>query len=146
MKSPVIKRIATTDALYADMRALRDEVLRRPLGLSIQDDDPRKDDNTILLVAMEDDRMTGCVILQPLSNAVTKLRAMAVCEDRQGQGLGRQLVTFAEKTAQQEGFSAIELHARISARAFYERLGYTATGAIFTEVTVPHILMKKVLA
>ncbi len=39
----------------------------------------------------------------------------------------------------------MKMHARLYARGFYERLGYRAASDIFTEVTIPHIEMEKML-
>jgi predicted GNAT family N-acyltransferase len=37
------------------------------------------------------------------------------------------------------------MHARLSARGFYERLGYRVTSETFAEVTIPHVMMEKTL-
>ena len=72
-----------------------------------------------------------------------RLRAMAV--DTQTRGVGRLLVARLEQEARARGIARIELHARGTARGFYAKLGYVEEGAIFTEVTIPHIAMWKML-
>jgi predicted GNAT family N-acyltransferase len=52
-------------------------------------------------------------------------------------------VKQAEAAARAGNIFKVTLHARISARRFYEQLGYTASGEVFTEVTIPHIAMEK---
>jgi predicted GNAT family N-acyltransferase len=37
------------------------------------------------------------------------------------------------------------MHARKSATGFYEKLGYTTDGQEFLEVTLPHVVMEKLL-
>ena len=140
-----IKRITQTEPAYQDMLHLRNEVLRKPLGLSLWDDDLSKDDGDLLFVAMEDDKMVGCVILKMLGNEAMKLRAMAVRPQLQGAGIGRMLVQEAEKTAIAMGYKYIEMYARVVAIPFYEKLGYNITSDEFIEVTVPHRKMKKEL-
>jgi predicted GNAT family N-acyltransferase len=37
------------------------------------------------------------------------------------------------------------MHARKTAKGFYEKLGYAVTGDEFMEVTIPHYIMEKAL-
>lgn len=138
-----IKRIEMNDATYEAMVALRDEVLRRPIGLSINNDDLSQDIPDIKLVAMDGDQVVGCVMLKRKSETTLKLRAMAVSPLIQKVGIGRLLVHEAERIARAEGFTVIEMNARIVAQAFYERLGYRVVSDEFEEVGIPHVLMKK---
>jgi predicted GNAT family N-acyltransferase len=140
-----IKRIEVADAAYEAMVALRDEVLRKPLGLSIKNDDLTQDIPDIKLVALDGEQVVGCLMLKRRSTTTLKLRAMAVSPTLQKAGVGKLLVAAAERTALEEGYTTIELHARIVARGFYERLGYEVEGDEFTEVGIPHLRMKKEL-
>jgi predicted GNAT family N-acyltransferase len=72
-----------------------------------------------------------------------KMRQVAVSPDRQGSGLGRELVLESEAWARRNGFAEIRLHARLNAVPFYERLGYHVEGDEFLEVGIPHFLMRK---
>ena len=140
-----IKLITQTGPAYTDMLHLRKEVLRQPLGLSLWVVDLSKDNGDLLFVAVQDDKMAGCVILKMLNNEVMKLRAMAVLPQLQGAGIGRMLVQEAETTAIKMGYRYIEMYARVVAIPFYEKLGYNVTSDEFIEVTVPHRKMKKEL-
>src|SRR5262245_6854219 len=56
---------------------------------------------------------------------------IAVRPDRQGQGLGRRLIAFAESEARRLGFAELRLytHAMMTENiALYTRLGFAATG------------------
>ena len=141
-----IKRITTGTAEYEQMLDLRDRVLRVPLGLSVKNDNLRQDEHDVLLVACKGTEVIGCVILHPIDPKVVRLRAMAVIPEYQGKGIGRLLVHEAERVAREEGFPRIILHARIVVAGFYEKLGYIRQGEIFTEVSIPHVLMQKPLA
>jgi predicted GNAT family N-acyltransferase len=35
------------------------------------------------------------------------------------------------------------LNARVSARRFFEKFGYSPTSGVFTEVSIPHVKMEK---
>lgn len=121
---------------YDETVRLRQRILRDPLGLVL---DTSGDHARIFFVAVEDDVVVGTVALED-----NRLRAMAV--DTQSRGIGRALALRLEEEARTRGIPRIELHARITARGFYAKLGYVEHGEIFTEVTIPHIAMTKNLA
>lgn len=140
---PMIQAVAFGSALYRSAVAFRDEHLRRPLGLATSAADLDGEGAQIHIVASDGDAVVGTVVLKPATGARVKLRQMAVDPDRRGTGLGRRLVRFAEAAAAARGFLDIEMSARVSARLFYEGLGYRAVGDEFLEVTVPHVTMVK---
>jgi ribosomal protein S18 acetylase RimI-like enzyme len=122
---------------YAGLVALRNRVLRVPLGLTL---DPAGDEHCTFYVAVEHGEVVGTV-----QRDGERLRQMAIAPERQKRGIGEQLVRLLEDDARQHGIARIELHARESAVGFYARLGYAAEGPTFTEVTVPHVVMRKSL-
>lgn len=141
-----IKQIRIEDPEYKEMVAFRNEILRKPLGRSIYDDDLSKDIPDIKLIAVQEDKIVGCLILKKLSDDLVKLRAMAVDASLRKAGIGRMLVKEAEKIAVAAGYKDMEMFARVPAVGFYEKLGYTVIGDEFLEVGIPHLLMKKNLA
>lgn len=140
------KTITPHDKEYADVFALREEILRKPLGLSLHDEDLSNEVNEYILVAEENDKIVACLILTPHNAQMVQLRQMAVAENMQGKNTGRQLVGFAEQFARENGYQQIMLHARMVAKGFYEKLAYTQQGDIFTEVNIPHVEMVKDIA
>ncbi|HEY8191535.1 MAG TPA: GNAT family N-acetyltransferase [Alphaproteobacteria bacterium] len=142
----IIQEIPYESALFEATRKLRDEVLRRPIGLTLSAADIEGENHQIHIAAIDDSGdVRGTVILKPLSESLVKLRQMSVSPACQGQGCGKQLVRFAERVALERGYKLIELAARISALGFYEKLGYRTEGEKFTEVTLPTIKMVKAL-
>ncbi len=140
----IIKEVTFASEQYEAMKRFREDALRIPLGLTLSDDDLKDEDTQIHIAAVHDDgAIMGTVLLKPLSRDHVKLRQMAVLPVLQRNGIGRRLVQFAEQTAHARGFDNVELHARIHARGFYERLGYEAVGETFFEVTLPTIKMIK---
>ena len=120
---------------YEETVRLRQRILRDPLGLVL---DTSGDEARTFFIAVENDVVVGTVALEG-----NRLRAMAV--DTQARGVGRALVQRLEEEARARGITQIELHARITARGFYAKLGYLEHGEEFTEVTIPHIAMRKSL-
>ena len=81
--------------------------------------------------------------MKPLSLTVVNLRQMAVSGESLRQGVGKQLIEFAEKNAKEYGFTNIETAARRAAVAFYEKVGYKKSGDEFLEIGIPHVVMRK---
>ena len=127
------------------MVTLRNEILRKPLGLSLNKEDLDKEKDDILMGAFEDDRLLGCCLLTRMDAQTVRLRQMAVPNNMQGKGVGRALMIFAENIARDLGYKKLCMHARKTAIGFYQKLGYSITGDEFTEVTIPHYIMEKAL-
>src|SRR5919112_5123629 len=123
---------------YQQMVALRNDILRKPLGLTFQQEELEREANDILIGAFEDDRMLGCCMLINTDPGTVRLRQMAVLKNLQGKGIGRALMQFAENIARDRGYRRITMHARKTATGFYEKLGYVVSGGEFEEVTLPH--------
>lgn len=130
---------------YQQMVKLRDDILRRPLGLTFTPDELEKEKENLLMAAYEDDQMLGCCMLVEEGPQTVRLRQMAVINDLQGKGIGRALMTFAENLARDRGYRTITMHARDNALGFYEKMGYRKVGEPFEEITIPHYVMEKKL-
>lgn len=145
MSGITIKQISVNDGEYQQVWQLREDVLRKPIGLSLANEDLGRDKEDQILVALKDNHVIGCLMLRTLPGRQMQLRQMAVAHNAQGAGIGRALVLEAEKTARHHGMASIVLHARQVALGFYEKLGYRAYGDVFTEVGMPHFMMEKAL-
>lgn len=128
---------------YHQMIKLRDEVLRKPLGLSFSQDELLQEAHQLLIGAFDDDKMLGCCMLVDEGDGVVRLRQMAVNNTLQGKGIGRALMIFAENIARDQGYKKLTMHARKTAIGFYEHLGYQISSTEFEEVTIPHFVMEK---
>jgi GNAT superfamily N-acetyltransferase len=124
---------------YRALCMLRDDVLRRPIGLRLSDEDIAADADYVHFSAWAGEQAIGCVLL----GRQGKLRQMAVHPNWQGKGIGQRLLAMLEEYAQRHGMARIHMHARVEAAGFYERLGYVREGEVFDEVGVPHVVMVK---
>lgn len=140
-----VRRFLPGSPEYEQSLLLRDEILRRPIGLSLKDEDLSDEARQLHFGIFDDQRMLRVLLLDPQDEQTVKMRQMAVRSELQGSGLGKQLVRFAEGAAKEHGYSKITLHARKTAVPFYERLGYSVTGDEFLEVGIPHLSMEKQL-
>jgi predicted GNAT family N-acyltransferase len=124
---------------------LRQDVLRKPLGLNLFDEDLLSEYQELFFVGSENHQIVSCLQLKKLENGVLKLRQMATDTKYQGKGFGKELVQFAERWSVENGYFNIELHARKVAQLFYEKLGYEKAGEEFLEVDIAHFKMTKSL-
>jgi predicted GNAT family N-acyltransferase len=130
---------------YHRIVELRSEVLRMPLGLTFTQEELMEERNDLFLAAIEKETASACCILTRENTEEVRLRQMAVKPGLQRKGIGRSLLQFAESIARERGYHTLSMHARLSAREFYENQGYEAYGDTFEEVSIPHIRMKKKL-
>ena len=130
---------------YQEMVKLREDILRRPLGLAFSPTELEKEKDNLLMAAYEDDRILGCCMLVEENPQTVRLRQMAVLNDLQGKGIGKALMTFAENLARDRGYKSITMHARKNSIGFYEKMGYKRRGDEFEEITIPHYVMEKQL-
>jgi predicted GNAT family N-acyltransferase len=141
-----LKEIRFESDEYELERQLREDVLRRPLGLSLNDEDLAGEENQLHFGLFDpDSSLVACVIAAPLSPTTARIRQMAVAPAHQGKGLGRRVMHELEKSLRAHGFRNLELDARAAAVGFYKKLGYSVVGDEFIEVTVPHFRMVKVV-
>jgi GNAT superfamily N-acetyltransferase len=138
-----IEEVAFGSEKYKALLEIRYEILRKPLGLELSAKDTASDSSEFHIAAVADEQPVGCVLLRPIDSKTIKLRQMAVSDAYRGQGVGAKLIGYAEALAAARGFKTMEMHARKSARVFYEKQGYAAEGGEFIEVTVPTLKMWK---
>ena len=130
---------------YDETVALRDEVLRRPLGLEFDPEELAEERDSFHLTCRRGDRLAACLVLKPLSHRRIHMRQLAVRGDLRGRGIGQRLAKYSETFARDLGYEEIVLHARETAVEFYEKAGYEVRGDRFVEVTLPHFPMGKKL-
>jgi len=127
------------------MIKLREDILRRPLGITFSSEELEIEKNNLLIGAFEDGNILGCCMLVEEKPDMVKLRQMAVLNILQGRGIGRALMQFAENLARDHGYKVLTMHARKNAIGFYEKMGYKVKGEEFQEVSIPHYEMEKIL-
>ena len=81
----------------------------------------------------------------PELGPVGHLGRLAVRPAARGTGLGVALVRAIEAGAARRGLRVVVLAAQTHAIGFYERLGYTAYGAVFDDAGLPHRWMRRLL-
>jgi GNAT superfamily N-acetyltransferase len=139
----VIREVAHGSPEYWGTVDLRTSILRKPIGLRYLPGELEDEKNARHIVCYHGNRLAGCLMLSPREDGDIQMRQVAVVPELQRQGIGRALVEYSEAWARDAGYRRMILHARETAVAFYENLGYSKVGDRFVEVTIHHWAMEK---
>jgi predicted GNAT family N-acyltransferase len=142
MLSVSFKIIAHDSPFYQEAVTLRENILRKPLGLLISHDELKMEKKHIPIVGLWKDEVLATALLVP-ENTTCKMRQVAVKTTYQNQGIGSQLMHFCEEYARSLGFDTLYCHARNSAVPFYLNNQFISEGEYFDEDTLPHLKMVK---
>ncbi|MDX1918789.1 MAG: GNAT family N-acetyltransferase [Candidatus Caenarcaniphilales bacterium] len=131
------------EAEYPTQIMLREEILRKPLGLSFSDKDLKAEQGQIYIGGfLGDELVAGCMLVD-LPDYTMRIRQVAVASAHQGKGLGEKLMIWCEKYAKEKNHKKIILNAREDVKAFYLKLGYLENGEPMMELGLVHRWMKK---
>jgi len=140
---PDIREIQYNSEDYRQELELRDKVLRKPLGLSLYDENLEKESNDVHIGAFINHKLVGVLILTKLNSNEIKMRQVAVDETWRDKKIGTEMVKYAETHSHNHGYTTMLLNARKTAIGFYESLGYQKVGEEFLEINIPHSKMNK---
>jgi ribosomal protein S18 acetylase RimI-like enzyme len=140
------REVAHGSPEYWETAELRNCLLRKPIGLRFSAEDAEAEKRYRHLACYCGDRLVACLMLDPLENGDIRMRQVAVVPELQRRGIGKALAEYSEAWARNAGYRRMVLHARETAVAFYESLGYARVGDRFEEVTIDHWAMEKCLA
>ena len=125
--------------------ALRDKILRKPLGLEFQAEDLAMEYQDYHLALLYNGDLAACLVLSPKSDGEIKMRQVAVDDHYQSKGLGTVLVGECERFCTLKGYKKIVLNARDTAVEFYKKMNYSVEGEPFQEVGIKHLKMYKTI-
>ena len=108
--------------------------------------DPSRDyileyvENGVIFVAEIEQQIIGVYVLLPTSPEIIELMNIAVREDHQGLGIGKQLVMDAVKVARKKGYTTLEVgtgNSSIRQLILYQKCGFRMIG-VDTDFFVKH--------
>lgn len=140
-----LKQIDHGSGEYRKMVQLREQLLRKPLGMTFTPDELEKEKDETMIASFDEEDILGCCILTKIDDKTVRLRQMAVQPEYQHKGIGASIMSFAENLARDKGYKFLIMHARDTAIGFYEKFGYKIKGETFIEVGLPHHVMEKEL-
>lgn len=124
-----------------DALKIRDQVFIEEQGIGPDREHDGLDDQRVHYVGYLDE--------QPVTTARLACEAggwhierVATIKAMRGQGLAKELIICIMKDAKDSDVKHVELAAQISAKTFYERLGFKAVGQYFLDAGIEHIRME----
>ncbi len=132
---------------YLQALLLREQRLRKPIGLSLTNEDLSAEIDMLHFACLEStansERLIAYLLASPTSSQTVQLRQVVVAKHRERQGIGRQLMKHCEQNLKTRGYISAKLYARLPQIGFYKALGYCPIGPIFKEVGIDHQKMEK---
>ncbi len=131
------------DADLSAVYALRHEVF--VLGQDVPEELERDEHDATCdhAVALLNGAVVGTGRLVDRGTGPGSIGRMAVRDAARGAGVGAALLRRLEERAAERGLPAVELHAQLHARGFYERAGYEPYGEPYLEAGIEHVSMRK---
>jgi GNAT superfamily N-acetyltransferase len=143
--SVVVRRARSEEIRELRLSVLRPDAERVPSSYDL-------DAATVHVGAFDGDVVVGCASVFPdpfeAEPRAWRLRGMAVEPSRQGEGIGRLVLDAAIEAARDAGAPMIWANGRVTAMAFYQRLGWQASGEVFSygPADLPHLLIVRRLS
>lgn len=144
MNSTTFKIVAHGSHEYKKCVVLREDILRKPLGLAFTCEELEREKPHVHIGGFIGDDLCATAMLVPERHKV-KMQRVAVKEDLQGRGIASAMMQFCEAYALEKGFKEIYCHARWTAVPFYKKNHYLPEGEPFMEINIPHLKMRKII-
>jgi len=129
----------------AEIAALRTRVFVGEQGVPPEIEQDAADEWAVHVLSRDDAGAvvaTGRLLVRGTDASIGRMAADAGVR---GRGHGAAVLAELHRQAVLRGVSAVELHAQVAARRFYERAGYTAVGEEYEEAGITHITMRRPL-
>src|SRR5688500_5677320 len=120
--------------------ALRRRVFCDEQGVALALERDGRDDEALHVIALREGAVVGTCRLV-FDGGTAKLGRMAVEPAQRGGGLGAAILAQAVAQARAAGAQRVALHAQARAVGLYERAGFAAQGARFSEAGIEHVRM-----
>jgi len=135
-------RIARTDAERDDAFAVRIAVFVDEQQIPREEELDELDATAVHAIGYLDGAPVAAGRLVA-ADGFAKIGRMAVLAAHRGSGYGALILDALELEAIARGLREARLSAQLHAAPFYERAGYAREGAVYDEVGIPHIAMRK---
>ena len=122
------------------------EILRKPIGKSIESLKDEYEDSSYHLIGVIDNKIIACGRLHFNNAYEAQIRYMAIDEHYQRKGIGVKVIELLEAEAKKKQINKIVLNARNHVIEFYEKSGYKAVRKYEgSDTGIPHTTMEKIL-
>tara|TARA_B100001173_G_scaffold87631_2_gene75333 strand:+ start:5581 stop:6033 length:453 start_codon:yes stop_codon:yes gene_type:complete len=142
--SKIVFKTPSNQKEYKEYDLFRWEILRKPIGKDITSLKDKFEESAFHLIGIKDKEIIACGRLHFNNKDEAQIRYMAVSENLQGTGIGKQILDLLEKNAKENNAKRIILNARDHAIGFYKISGYkTEKKYNGSDTGIPHTTMKK---
>ena len=125
---------------------LRWRILREPWQQPVGSErDALEDSAYHLMLVDEHSNIAAAGRLHKIDAATAQVRYMAVATEHQGKGVGSRILAGLEAQAAAWGCTHVQLNARDTASAFYQRSGYHSMSIAPEQIGIRHYVMRKMI-
>ena len=122
------------------------EILRKPIGKSIESLKDEYEDSSYHLIGVIDNKIIACGRLHFNNAYEAQIRYMAIDEHFQRKGIGVKVIELLEAEAKKKQINKIVLNARNQVIEFYKKSGYKSLRKYEgSDTGIPHTTMEKIL-
>ncbi len=137
--------VLATAADWPDVAALRHRVFVLEQGVPAEIERDDRDATAVHALSRDGSGAvvaTGRLLLDAAGPGRAMIGRMAADPAVRGRGHGAAVLAALHRAAADRGQSAVELHAQLTARRFYERAGYECVGEPYQEAGIAHVTMR----
>lgn len=134
-----------TAADWPEVAALRTRVFVDEQGVPPEIEQDAADATAVHVLSRDDAGRVVATGRLLVDGATARIGRMAAAAAVRGRGHGAAVLDELHRQAARSGATAVELHAQLPARRFYERAGYAAVGEVYEEAGIAHVTMRREL-
>ena len=140
----IIFKTPTNQKEFKEYDLFRWKILRKPIGKNISSLKDKYEKSAFHLIGIKEEKIVACGRLHFNNKHEAQVRYMAVAENLQGIGIGKEVLRLLEKNAKKNNAKKIVLNARDHAIDFYKVSGYTIVKKYYgSDTDIPHTTMEK---
>lgn len=140
-------QVKTVDyqAEIADIKNIRIKVFQEEQGVAAELEFDGLDDDAIHLLAYQNNKAIGTARIREINRDTIKIERLAVLPEARKQGVGKKLMEVALENIYQRNKSQVIVHAQEYVSHLYQQLGFKTVGEKFSEASIDHVKMIKLL-
>lgn len=131
---------------YQKALRLREDVMRKPLGLLLSEEDVKDDGKRIHIGGYYNDELICGCSLRIIHHKIAHIYSVFVKQELQNKGFGQRLMAYAENYAKSQGAKRLFVEGRKAAKNFYQKCGFSSCGLEYIDMNIVHQDMRKDIA
>jgi predicted GNAT family N-acyltransferase len=136
---PELRQVATIEEL-ARAKSVRRAVFIEEQGVPEDIEMDEHDADAIHVICLVGGKVVGTGRLVEMPDGM-KLGRVAVLPEHRNKGIGALIVKWLLDKAAESGYGTVYANVQLTARNFYDGLGFIAEGDIFMEAGIKHVRM-----